>query len=622
MCHINTSIKNHAGVFVFALIGMLQMSLTGVLMAQEPDLILFNGKIATVDENMTFVRAMAIKDEAIVAAGKTDEEILKLAGTNTKKLDLKGRTVIPGIIDPHNHATDFRAEDFPEAKGVRVPPSGIRDEVKKGILDALRKRRQEVKPGQWIIINPMGEAGREVLLFEEITRADLDRLAPSNPVMINEAGTGAPSQIMFNSKAIELIEKEFPPFTKFPNTHIKIDGTNLSSLVVKDIILKRRDKEYAESWRKLIISTLATQGITTVGTRIPRTPLNALVLVDRKGEMPIRFAWFFSDGSYYNPEGFYKRFPNLAGAGSRYLWNLGQGEELTESPTTGPCTTLPLRNKELKERDEKAGIDLCFLNNPLIRATIKDQIAYGRGVEYHAAGDKTADLLLEIIEEVQRETGMTDEDIREKRLTFEHLALVRPDHLPKLKKYGIIMSNAPNYFVRNLDASKAANVPQNFGEQYLKWHQPAKSFLDNGITTVIGEIAYGNVFDNLRMYITRRVCFTPTLPEQGKVGVEKCAVQAPEQAVDRISALRMATIWPAFYVLKEKELGSLEVGKWADLLVLDRDYFQVPADEIGQIKVLATILGGKVVYASPDFGPINRTLFKSPDYFGKAVLTD
>ena len=171
----------------------------------------------------------------------------------------------------------------------------------------------------------------------------------------------------------------------------------------------------------------------------------------------------------------------------------------------------------------------------MIRATIKDQIAYGRGVEYHGAGDRTIDLLLEIIEEVQQERNLTDEDIREKRLTMEHLALVRPDQYPKLKKYGIIMANTPNYFTRNIDKSKAANIPQNFGEEYLKWHQPAKSFIDYGIITVMSEI--GRPFVSLKRYITREACFTARLPEQGEVGVERCALFAPEQAVDRNTAL-------------------------------------------------------------------------------------
>ena len=608
-----------AGPFGLLLLGLILAQFTAPSMAQAPDLIVFNGKIATVDEDMTFVEAMAIRDDTLVSLG-SNEDILRLAGPQTKRVDVKGRTVLPGIVDPHRHLGGFRAEDFPEVKGIRVPPSQDKEEITRGIIEAIQKRAQEVKPGEWIIINPMGWAARELILYEEITRADLDRWAPGHAIMLNENGTGAYSQILFSSKAREIIEDELPVFAQFSDNDIKGDGVNLVNIIVKDILLKGRDKEYAESIKHYLINAAPPRGITTVGTRILRTPLNALFILDKKDEMPLRFGWFFSDGSYYNPAGFYKRFPNFVGVGSKYVWGLGNGEEVVESPTTGLCTTLPIINPALREHYRKAGIELCRLLHPVIRATVKDQIAYGRGVEYHGAGDRTIDLLLEIIEEVQQENNLTDEDIREKRLTMEHLALVRPDQYPKLKKYGIIMANTPGYFARNIDKSKAANIPQNFGEEYLKWHQPAKSFIDYGIMTVMSEI--GRPFVALKRYITRETCFTARLPEQGEVGVEKCAIFAPEQAVDRNTALRMATIWPAYYMVRENEIGSLEEGKWADFIGIDQDYFSLPEKQIADIQVLLTVLGGEVVYANPDFGPVDPDLFRSPDYIQDAVLTN
>ena len=588
-------------------------SVTHPLVAQEADLIVFNGKIATVDDAMTMVEAMAIQEDTIIAVGR-NQDILELAGSDTKRLDVKGRTVLPGIVDPHRHLTGFMAEDFPETRGVRVAPSQNKSEIRKGIFDAITKRVREVAPGEWIIVNPTGFAARQLIVYEEISLADLDRLAPNHPVMVNESGSGgANSQIMFNSKANQIIQQEFPAFQNFTTSIIKADGVNLSNMVVKDIILKGREEDYAISYKKYLISRAPPLGITAVGTRILRTPLNALFILDRQGEMPIRFGWFFSDGSYYNPEGFYKRFPNFAGVGNKYLWSIGNGEELTESPTTGPCTTLPLINPALIEHYRKANMQLCRLNHPVIRATIKDQIQYGRGVEYHGAGDKTIDLMLGLVEEIQQETGMTDEQIREKRLTLEHLNMVRPDQLAKLKKYGFIMANTPNYFTRQLDKTLTANIPVNFGEQYLAWHQPVKSFLDYGIRTVMSEI--GEPFVAIKRYVTREACFTPRLPEQGEVGVEKCAILAPEQAVDRSTALRMATVWPAYYLLREDDLGSLEVGKLADFIVIDQDYFAIPQKQIADIKVLLTVLGGQAVYAHPEFGPVDRALFRSSDFY-------
>ena len=609
---------NCSKVMLAAVLVALVPGSAGQARAQEADLIVFNGKIATVDENMTMVEAMAIKEDTIVAVGSS-QDVLKSAGSGTQKLDLRGRTVLPGIIDVHAHLTGYMPVDFPEVTGIRVPPSHDRSVVKRGIEEALKKRIQEVKPGDWIIINPTGDAARQVILFEEITRSDLDRLSSDNPVMLNETGSGANSQILFNSKAREIVEHDFPVFKKFSDRDLVFDGVNVNAIVVKDILLKGREKDYAPSIKKLLIANALSKGITTVGTRILRTPLNALFILDRKGEMPLRFGWFFSDGSFYNPEGFYKRFPNMAGVGSKYLWNLGVGEEVTDSPSTALCTTFPIINPEFKARLERARVDPCFLNNPIKRATVKDQIQYGRGVEYHASGDKTLDLLLEIIEEIRRETGMTVEEIREKRLTMEHLHMVRPDQLPKLKEYGIIMSNTPGYLPDNLNPAKPTNVLQNYGEQFLKWEMPVKSFLDAGIETVIGEM-FGDPFTSMKMLITREACFTPRLPGEGEVGVERCRVLAPEQKIDRRSALEMVSTRSAFYMLKEDMLGSLEVGKLGDFIVVDRDYFTIPEKEIADLKVLMTVVGGKVVYASPDYGPVEPALFKSAEYYGEAQL--
>jgi predicted amidohydrolase YtcJ len=84
----------------------------------------------------------------------------------------------------------------------------------------------------------------------------------------------------------------------------------------------------------------------------------------------------------------------------------------------------------------------------------------------------------------------------------------------------------------------------------------------------------------------------------------------------------MTTQWAAYYMLKENQIGSLEVGKWADFVVIDKDYFAVSGKGIQDINVLLTVIGGKVAYASPDYGPIDRALFKGPEYFREAQLSN
>ena len=625
MLHSWTITKQSIQVFsraVFAL-GLAWPMLAGFskpAVAQDATLIVFNGRIATVDDKNTMVEAMALRDDVILALGKNDD-ILKLAGPNAKKLDVKGRIVLPGFVDPHWHLANYMDEDFPDIRGIRLPSSGdSKSQTKKDIEDAIAAKVKESKPGQWLLIYPASYVAKEMVLFEEITRADLDRVAPNNPVMLQPTA-GIASQILINSKARELTEHEFPGLKRFSDRDIKGMGTDFSATVVKDVALKGRDEDYAKSMKKYLIQTIPKTGITTAGTIITRVPLNAMGILDRKGELPLRFGWIYGYAAYYDPDGFYKRLPDLSGLGSKYLFNMGVGEELTDSPATGLCTTLPAQDPAMKDRLTKINLDTCFLSHPARRSTVKDQIQYNRPVEYHAGGDKSIDLMLDIIDEIRRETGMTVEQVREKRVTLEHTLMVRPDQIPKLKEYGFIMTLAAGHMNNQLNLNWPSNIRKNFGSEYIRWHQPVAALLKGGVHTILAEVG-GNPFSAMRMFITREACFTPQLPSEGEVGVKKCEVLVPGQVTDRMTTLRMSTIWPAYYALKEKELGSLEVGKYGDFIVIDRDFFKIPDKEIGDIRVLMTVLGGKVVYADTEFGPVDKALFKSPDYYGKAALAN
>ena len=606
--------------FVFAFFALVLPSCTSVVV-EPADLIIFNGNIATVDENMTVVEAIAIKDDLILALG-TNDEVLQLAGPDTKSLDAEGKTVFPGIVDAHWHLTGFLAEDFPELDEARVqvPPNSDRQALKRESLALLRKKAQELGSGEWILLDVPGDAARKLILFEEMIRADLDRAAPNNPVLMTATG-GIPANLLLNGRAREIMEKDFTGFKLLSDRQVKGVGTDLGAVIVKDLILKGTDKRYAESLRKLIIRSGPPSGKTVAGSRVVKTSLNAYSILERQGRLPIRFGWFYGESPFFDPPGFYRRWPDISGIGSKYLWNIGVGDELTDSPATGLCTTLTPINPELRERFRLYKMDPCFLTNPIFRGVVKDQIQYGRGVEFHAGGDRSIDLVLEIIEEIRSETGMTVEDIQEKRLTMEHSLMVRPDQYPKLKEYDITMTLAAGHMRRHDNQDWPSNIPKNFGEEYLKWHQPAKSMLDAGIRVILAETGR-DPWGAMEMYIIREACFTARLPEEGEVGVEECRTITPEERIDRVTALKMHTIWPAYYMLKENEIGSLEVGKWADVIVIDRDFFTIPETEISDIEVLLTILGGEVVYASPDFGPVDRALFKSPDLIGDADVTN
>ena len=222
------------------------------------------------------------------------------------------------------------------------------------------------------------------------------------------------------------------------------------------------------------------------------------------------------------------------------------------------------------------------------RDLLKEMIKRGfRFSNTHVAGDKTLDVIMDVIEEGSREGGFSPEQIRAKRHASDHCAMnPRPDQIPRLQRLGIIMSCAPKYIVGN-----SPRIMRDYGEKYTEWVAPVKSLIEGGVRTVLEldehEIANrGSAFYSLGILINREV--------GGKV-------YGGKERIDRVRALKMSTSWAAEYVLRENVLGSLERGKWADLLVLNKDYFSVNEQEVHSVKPLLTMVGGKIVFEDPAF---------------------
>ncbi|MBI4441760.1 MAG: amidohydrolase family protein [Acidobacteria bacterium] len=192
----------------------------------------------------------------------------------------------------------------------------------------------------------------------------------------------------------------------------------------------------------------------------------------------------------------------------------------------------------------------------------------------HGVGSDSVRRFIQMIDLVRKNTGMTEEDIRKMRLTMEHNPAIGavPDIMAGLKKYGIYV--------------KQGYMPT---EDYFRDYGPGiepllsrpKALLDNGVK-VVGELEGGSLGTAWASYITRKI-------PSGRV-------VNPQESLDRVTILKMWTRWAAEYIMKENDLGSLEVGKFADFAVLDRDFLQIPVEEFPEIYPLMTVVGGKAVY--------------------------
>ncbi len=561
-------------------------------LAVYPTLILHSGKIATMDANLTFHQAMAVRGTRIWKMG-TDAEIRHLAGPQTEVVDLKGRTVIPGLIDAHTHPHlwglwHLGAKIDPQLDPVYLHANNV-DDIRTKLARTIQQRAQELGPGKWVSVNVPWQLEAEAREKGVITVEALDKAAPDNPVLVESGYGGA----FANSMANQLMEDHIG---------MRLEGLRARYFVPHDIILRDRVRDIADFLEEEMEEN-AKFGLTTFGSHIePLNVIRALRLLDEEARMPMRFAWVHRTGFTVakDPVEFYRLYGNIVGTGSDYFWNMGVGGE----SWGGGCTQAVGLTEAVRERDRRTACQTVpgqrFFDGLL--SAVKSHL---RVAILHATSDGMVDGAFQLANEAMKEPdALTLDEVRAQRWGFEHGLRIRPDQHALAARFGFFMSfQATQYSRARLETL------EEYGEKYIPWIQPVKSWLDAGGKIILSTDAHigalsedgekqihealirdwpyrDSVWPWLAFYVTREL--------HGRVWT-------PEERIDRIPALRGWTNWAAEYVLKEKDIGTLEVDKLADFAVIDRDFFTVPEKELWEIQNMMTGLGGKIMYRSEDF---------------------
>ena len=555
-----------------------------------PEIIVHNGKIYTMDDKSntanagTIVEALAIRDGKILLTGN-NKQILSLRGPQTRVIDAKGRTVVPGIIDTHSHLFDYAMDSLGEASPrlrVRAQPNETWASIKQKALEVIAQEVKKRKPGEWIALDlpreAIGQNGKPMdavqaaMRNQVVTRAEMDKISPNNPVYIRTRTSS-----ITNGKAQELIRAGWHGPME-PNL-MREDGfssNTINRMVLSDHLIPSVEK-LAEIY-KAENMRWAGYGITTWSSNIRSLKiLAAYQLLDKRGEIGIRYGYTPGMGT---PAQVVPEMFGVSGYGSDHLWFVGASMRGVDASYPGILTTLqaPEISSEVKERE---------IHNVGFEAFIEDAVASGlRWAGTHTAGDKALDLTLDAIEKGSARAGLTLDQIRAKGHAMDHCTMnPRPDQIPRLQKLNITMSCSGKYI------ENSPRILRDYGEKYLTWVAPLKSLLDANVKTVMevddNEIfQVGTVFHYLDYMVNREV--------EGKV-------YNGRERIDRVRALKMSTSWAAEYVVRQNLLGSLERGKFGDLIILDSDYFTVPEREIRKVKSLLTIVGGKVLHQAPNF---------------------
>jgi len=529
---------------------MLSAALSTIAQQATPDLVLTNGKIITVDERFSIAQAVAVKGEQIIAVG-SNQEIGQLAGPSTRRIDLRGRAVVPGLID--NHAHFMRAGET-WLEEVRL--DGV--ESRKQAVDMLRARAKLAAPGQWIYT--LG--GWSHFQFADdkkiFTRDELDQIAPNNPVLLQEAYFRS----YLNSRAIQAAGLENMKDTWIvrdaagkPTGIVEQDGTRV-------IAAKIRPNLKFESSSLAMIKDWNRAGLTAVGSSgCPNDQMEAYRQWAREGMLTMRVFCIVAFPAA-NAQAVDRVLPQIANL------KLFQGDDWLNTTVYGEQVYGPVNDNMLDVKPNQKPEDWVQLGR-VLREMAKARLP----LHVHATLTASIDGFLNTIEEVNKEYP-----IKNLRWTLIHLDQINASHLERMKKLGMYAA------VHARPTILGGVFHEIHGDRSLDM-PPLKLVQDSGITWGFGTDT--TVVDQFRPFTTLYWAVTGKM-----VGGTKVL----RQTISREDALIAHTRKNAYFHFQENNLGTIQPGKLADLLVLDRDYLTVPADQIKDIKPLMTMVGGKIVF--------------------------
>jgi len=541
---------------IVALPGLLVLSLAAPPpSAQQADLIVENAVVYTVNKAQPKVRALAVKDGRIVAAG---DDVSAWAGPATRRLNLRGATVIPGLIDSHAHL---------EGLGSLLESADLRHvHSVAGIAEYVRNQAARRKPGEWIA----GRNWDQTNWGGQFPSArDLDDAAPANPVYLSRvdghagwansaalklAGVtaqtpdpsggrivrdaqGRPTGI-FVDKAMSLIQSKIPPATA------------------------------AEIRRRLELATkeCARLGLTTVhDAGVSELDLDAYRALIAAHDLPIRV------------------YAMIGGTGALWRGYLSKGPEIGEQLTVRAIKlyadgALGSRGAALWQpyTDDPGNTGLLMMTREEIEKVARDAAAHGFQVCTHAIGDRANRIVLDAYAAALG--GPND-----KRFRIEHAQVISLPDFQKFKDFSILPSMQATHATSDMRW-----IDQRIGPDRVAGAYAWQRFLKLGIPVANGSdfpVEEPNPILGLYAAITRQ-----DLDGNPPGG------WTPSQRMTRAEALESWTLSGAYAAFEEKTKGSLEPGKVADFLVLDRDIMTVSELQIPGTRVLKTFLGGKLVH--------------------------
>ncbi len=539
------------------------------LAAGPPSRVLVNGNILTMDGNNRVAQALAIEGDKIVGVG-SDAQIRRLAGPDTSIIDLGGRTVIPGLNDTHLHA--IRGGQTYDLETYWYDATTLA-----GALARMKDAAAERGAGKWVIVAGSWSPAQ----FQENrapTVADLDRILPDNPGYVQYLYDYA----IVNQKGLRTLGFDEPE-ASMPGIRIEKDAqgrptgklfgdiASFSALVAR-ITASADDAERKSSLADFLKALNARGGtgiVDAAGGGSGAAVYDPLFDLWRERKLTVRVSYrvsaqipgeaaWYANATAYLPPHFGDGMLKFLGLGEVLVFRANDGTRLA------PGFQIP---QEASDELYKVAVLAAHRRYPL---------------EIHAYTNDAARQILDVFERVSRTV-----DLRPLRWCIAHISTGTPEIFTRMKKLGLC------YAVQMGPYYEALAIAASNGQSIAESTPPVRLALDAGLHVVGGtdatRVGEYNIWRAIEYHVTGRA-------------VGGSVQRRPDYAVTRSQVLRFYTANAAWLTFDEDTRGSLEIGKFADLAVLDKPFLTIPEDQIHTIKSLLTLVGGKVVWSEPPFG--------------------
>ncbi len=542
---------------------------------ETPDSIYLNGKIYTVNDAQPWAEAIAIKDGKIIAVG-SDEEISGTTGENTIVIDLEGKFVMPGLHDPHVHIEQaYKGEILGnQLLTFSADASSIKE------LQQLLKEYADKNPDLKVLFAQ--GLPQDMFPNSSPTKAFIDEVIPNRPVVIL---SDTEHEGLLNSKALEMegINANTPnpeggAIDKDPNGEPIGYFREMAAGIWAWKHYPQLSSEEHKQGLQATIAFLNSIGITSIKQQHAKNPIaKAAQDLEKEGNLNARIALSWTWKGPLEPMPI-KEQEKMINERGRFSSEMIKTEFVKLSLDGNVGTTGYVLEPYIGT--ESRGLPV-FPNDDDLFAEVEKFDTMGIGISAHATGDAANRQLIDAIDRLKIKHGKVIA-----RHQLAHASLIHPDDYARLKDLDITAEFSPVVWFQT-PYTKA--VTSTLGPERMSRWYPMKSVIENGGRITMGSdgpLMWQDTFTRLEGAITRK---DPSKNEEALT---------LNEAIDLPSAIRAMTINAAYLMDTDDQVGSIEIGKYADIIILDQNLFEIGAEKISSTKILKTLLAGKVVFDS------------------------